>query len=150
MRMFYLTSDRAIAAHATTVPNVVQRRCSNISTHALAKFFSHPGDFPIEVRTAISWKSWLGFARVTVDAEVGLRFFSGIPYKLGSNIRITIPLRHKNNRFEGRVIHVNSLRVGYEVNAIMLSSDDGERLRIVERICALECELQRSISNFNA
>lgn len=148
--MLDFASDHAIVAHATTLPNVVQRHFSNISTHALGKFLSHPGDFPIEVRTAISWKSWFGFARVAVDTEVGLRFFSGIPYKLGSNIRITIPLRHKNNRFEGRVIHVNSLRVGYEVNAIMLSCEDGERLRIVERICALECELQRSLPAFNS
>ncbi len=140
-----LTSERSVVAHATAMPNLVRRQYPNSTTHTVGEFFRHPEDFPIEVRTFLPWKAWFNFSRHPAPFYAKLRFFSGLPYKVGTNIRITIPLRHKNNHFEGRVIHLTALRIGYEVSVTMLSSIAGERLRIVERICALETELQRSI-----
>lgn len=143
-------SERSAVAQAPAMPNLVRRQSQNITTHVGTEFFNHPEDFPMEVRTSIPWRSWFGFQGSSVGEDVGLRFFSGISYKTGSNIRIAIPLRHKNNYFNGRVISVSALRIGYEVSAVILSPSDGERLRMVERICALECELQRSIFAFNS
>lgn len=140
-----LTSERSVVAPAATMPNLVRRQSPKTTTHSFGESFRHPEDFPLEVRTSLPWKAWFNFYRSPEPHQVKLKFFSGVPYKVGANIRITIPLRHKNNHFDGRVIHLAPLRIGYEVNITLLSSIDSERLRIVERICTLESELQRSI-----
>lgn len=138
-----MAEDSSVAP-ATLMPNIVPLH-STRTTHTVGEVLSHPEDFPIEVRQVVPWKTWLAKLRGAVDSEVLLRFFSGDPFHIGRHLRITIPLRHKNNHFEARVAHIKRLRIGYETWVSIPARNDAERLRVVERICALECELQRSL-----
>lgn len=145
MSAFDLTDHRSGAAQAAVMPNLVPFQSVNNDSHAIGEVISHPEDFPIEVRRTVPWKSWFAALRGAVGHDVVLRFFSGDSFHVGNHVRITIPLRHKNNHFEAKVAGVKRLRIGYETTVAISLRSDAERLRVVERICALECELQRSI-----
>jgi len=140
-----LTKQSSSAAPAAAMPNLVPLRVAKNKAHAIGEVFDHPEDFPIEVRHALPWRTWLARLRGTTGSRVALRFFSGSRLMRGRFVRVTIPLRHKNNEFEARVIAVTPLRVGFETLVEFPAFDDADRLRVVERICALECELRRSL-----
>jgi len=145
MSAFRLTEQSPRVAHATVMPNLVPYVSTKYNAHTAGEVLSHPEDFPIEVRNTVPWKTWLATLRGTVESAVVLRFFAGDPLLIGSYLRITIPLRHKNNHFEAKVAQVKRLRIGYETWVTIPARQDAERLRVVERICALECELQRAL-----
>lgn len=127
------------------MPNSVPLDSLRNKTRTVREVFNHPEDFPIEVRNVFPWKTWLRAFRGATRSDIGLRFFSGSRLNEGAFVRITIPLRHKNNHFEARVVKVKPLQIGFETQVAVTSGQDGERLRVVERICALECELQRAL-----
>lgn len=140
-----LTKQSSSAAPAVAMPNLVPLRVAKNEAHAIGEVFDHPEDFPIEVRPAYPWRAWIARLRGSTRNQVALRFFSGSRLARGRYVRVTIPLRHKNNEFDARVVAVTPLRVGFETVVEFPSDDDAERLRVVERICTLECELRRSL-----
>lgn len=138
-----LTEDLPVAAHNAVMPNSVPSSSVITTTHPEGRFFSHPEDFPLEVRTSVAWPEWPGHERM--QPQVGLRFFSGTRLRLQASIRISIPIRQREHHFQARVVEVKPLRVGHEITAVLRSTKDADRLALVERICAMECALHRPI-----
>jgi len=137
------TEDLPVAAPSAVMPNTVPTSSAIKTTHPEGRFFSHPEDFPLEVRTSLAWPEWPSSDRGA--GPVGLRFFSGTRLRLQASIRITIPIRQREHHFQARVIDVRALRVGYEITAVLRHPKDGEHLALVERICAMECVLHKPI-----
>lgn len=137
------TEDLPVSAPSAVMPNTVPSQAEKTSTHPEGKFFSHPEDFPLEVRTSLTWPERSGHERNA--APVGLRFFSGTRLRLQSGIRVTIPIRQREHHFQARVTEVRPLRVGYEITAVLRNASDAEHLALVERICAMECVLHKPV-----
>jgi hypothetical protein len=137
------TEDLPVSAPSAVMPNTVPTLAEKTSTHPEGKFFSHPEDFPLEVRTSLTWPEWPVQDRSA--PPIGLRFFSGTRLRLQAGIRITIPIRQREHHFQARVSEVRALRVGYEITAVLRNTRDAEHLALVERICAMECVLHKPV-----
>lgn len=146
MSTFGAYSNRGAVATAPAMPNRVPTR-ANDKPLAAADLLDHPVGFPLEVAPAgfLSRLFLACFAPPRTDAGTGLKFFTGRMLGVGSTIRLGIPLRHKVHRFHARVVRVRHRLAGYEVEAVLNSPAAATRLRVVERICALECALIRPI-----
>jgi hypothetical protein len=112
---------------------------------AAAELLDHPVGFPLEVApTGFLGRLFLTcFTGTSTAAGTGLKFFTGRLLGVGSTIRLGIPLRHKVHRFHARVVRIRHRLAGYEIEAVIHSPAAATRLRLVERICALECALLR-------
>lgn len=133
------TENSEISAPAAVMPNSVPSPSITTTAHPEGRFFSHPEDFPLEVRTLTPWPHWPGAE--SIPPPGGLRFFSGTRLRLNASIRLTIPIRHRAHEFQARVSEVRQLRVGYEVTAVLSNTLDVDRLAAVEQVCAKECTL---------
>ncbi len=136
------TETLPVSAVNAVMPNTVPTFEKTKNPHPGRMFFSHPEDFPLEVRTSVAWPAWQGEAEP--EPQTGLRFFYGTRLRKGSMLRLTIPIRHHDHAFTVRVIDATPLRVGFEVRALLHSERDAARLSLVEKICTLECARVRA------
>lgn len=100
-------------------------------------FIRHPLDYPLEMRRIWSWR------RPTPRGRgLGLCFESDHPYRPGTRLEIGIPLRGETQWFEGEVVMLREEGDGYDLGWWLASEPLAHRLRIVEQICHIECELR--------
>lgn len=138
------TETLPVSAVSAVMPNTVPTSAKTRNTHPGRKFFSHPEDFPLEVRTSVAWPARQQGLAPEPEPQTGLRFFYGPPLRKGSMLRLTIPIRHQDHNFTVRVIDVEPLPVGHDVRVLLHSERDADRLELVEKICALECARVRA------
>jgi hypothetical protein len=116
--------------------------------HPECGFIRHPGDRPISVRRLPFWRRW----RHTGNRQTGIGIVFEHPAYLrpGSPIEITIPLRGEAQHFEGCVVLVREISIGYEIGLRLLDPDQGTRIRIVEQICYMESYLYSRMDSGHA
>lgn len=107
--------------------------------HPDSGFIRHPADRPISVRRLPFWRQWRYAARR--HQGTGIVFEYPTYLRPGTPLEVTIPLRGEAQRFEGCVVLVREIQIGYEIGLRLLDPDQGTRIRIVEQICYMESYL---------
>ncbi len=143
------TNERTAALPKAAMPNLVlfikSLRKAPVKTRVVSELVKHPNNFPLEVRPVPPWLGWvqaLNAARDTPSRGVELEFFSGSYVAVGTSIDVLIPVRHDRHRFRCRVLALKENALGYTVGVCLWNPAAIAKVRVIERICWLECQLK--------
>lgn len=103
-------------------------------------FIHHPSGFPIDFKRI--WFANQAESLTNEPGNIGVIFESEKYIKPGVTLEITIPLRHKTEKFRGKVVLVKNYGDHYEIGLWFSCRADASRARIVEQICHIEAYIQ--------
>lgn len=126
------------------VPFIKSLRKAPVKVRAASELVKHPNNFPLEFRPAPPWVRWVQAFNSSRDTprSVEFEFFSGCYVAVGTSIDVLIPVRHDRHRFQCRVLALKENALGYTVGVCLWNPAGIAKVRLVERICWLECQLK--------
>ncbi len=96
----------------------------------------HPSDIPIRVSQDKYWS--LANESLLNVSSGGLSFISGVPYVVGSEVKITISAVNPRYEAQAKICWCETKEDHFEVGAKLLNENDVFSARMVEQVCHIE------------